>query len=166
MKRSNYLKLNRRSGIISGRLFALGFTLLEMLLVVFLVGLASALVGPSIFKLIQGNDLREVQDQLEYRLSRLHNQAILQNRSQIATLDLEQKQWHDDLGDWQLPDNWKFDVEGLLNPAIQMEFFPDGSARPVSFELSDEAGRHTRVTVKALTGQIKVELVDAPNNER
>lgn len=156
-----------------------GFTLLELLLVLFLIGLGSAIVGPRISGFLSGNETRRVSNLLENRLNQLRTQAVLGGKVQKAEINVVSNVLRDAIGELAVPEQWHFeaaaeapapadaavasdDVDSLADPdLILLRFNPDGTAKAVRFNLIGPEQTRLSISVVALTGHIQVQPLES-----
>lgn len=158
-----------------------GFTLLELLLVLFLIGLGSAIVGPRISGFLSGNETRRVSDLVENRLNLLRTQAVLGGKVQKAEINIVSNVLRDATGDLVVPEQWHFEpvpelqIAGTAPAAsadeeivddpdlILLRFNPDGTAKAVHFNLIGPEQTRLGVSIIALTGRIRIQPLEAAN---
>ncbi|MFC4161820.1 prepilin-type N-terminal cleavage/methylation domain-containing protein [Chitinimonas lacunae] len=166
---------------------AAGFTLLELLIVLFLIGVAAALTAPRLITFINSRDVRAARETLEDRLGQLRSQAILKNETQTGYVDFDASTFKFGELLWQPPPGWKLERdpepvvmkkppppevnndlppsdEGEEDPVLRNEevlkFYADGSAKPVRLILDGPGRERYRFSVSALTGKIEVETLE------
>ncbi len=141
-----------------------GFTLLEILIVVAIIGVGSVVLMAGISAAMPGRQLREAANQVAAEMRLARAQALVRGRSQRFELDLQTKRWKRDNGERV--------IEGEISDAIDVKattareespggqvaairFFPEGASTGgrIVFARGDAAWR---VDVGWLTGQISV----------
>ncbi len=141
---------------------AAGFTLLELLVVITIIGLIYALLPAGIFGGREGVELRATARQVAEDLRRARGQAIAGNREVAFLLDLEARRFgipgRGALA--ELPEG--VEAEVLTVNEVQSEvgqariqFFPDGSSTGGAVTLSG-AGARYEVSVRWLTGEVRL----------
>lgn len=151
-----------------------GFTLLELLIVMIIIGLAAAMVGPRITAAMESGEHRQVRDALLFRLSRLRTQAVVTNRPQTAQIDVDAGTLQSPTERWTLPENWRFELlppepdptavpgmgdelaEVLDASSLILQFHADGSARRARFRLLGPGQYALLVSLTPLTGRINL----------
>lgn len=122
-----------------------GFTLLEMLVVLLLLGLATALVAPRLS--LGGAALDADTRTLAAALSAARDQAVRTGRVVEVRLDMP------------LPGTAGLrvvgDAEWMGDGVARIRFLPDGSASGADIRLSGRHGGERRVAVDWLTGRVR-----------
>ena len=146
----NARKLNRHGS---------GFTLIELVVVLVLVGLLFGLVGTSISRSVGGAELRNEVREIIAGLRHTRGQAIIKRTEQVFRADADKLTWQAAAGEEQnLPDGLDITLttarsEMTGENAGGIRFFPDGSSTGGSVLLS-VGERKWYVTVGWLTGEI------------
>lgn len=148
-----------------------GFTLLELLLVLVLVGIASVFAIASVDRLALRLDQRRWFDLTQQALYRLRNQALLGGAPVTALLDFDQGLLlaagaADQPPLLALPEHFHFlpDTTGTQPPdgsRLALTFLPDGSAFEAAFRLSAPSNEQRRYRLLRVTGKIERTEVDA-----
>jgi general secretion pathway protein H len=153
-----------------------GFTLLELLLVLVLIGIGTALGVTSVDRLAGRMQEQRVKDQLQQELRRLRNQAVLGRHSVDAALDLDQGRL---LGAatrpgqprrvlLELPGGYHLAAAPIGTPPVRasngpgssggfiaLRFHPDGSMDDARFTLTTPSGSEELFRMTKLTGRIE-----------
>ncbi len=139
-----------------------GFSLVELIVVMVLVGLLFAVVGVSVSRSVSGAEIRNAARELTAGLRHTRGQAIIQRQQQVFRVDTDTRTWQAPGRDRvQLPDG----LDITLNTARSeltgeaaggIRFYPDGASTGGSVVLSRD-GREWHVTVAWLTGEIGLE---------
>ena len=141
---------------------AAGFTLLELLVVITIIGLIYAVLPSGVFGGREGVELRATARQVAEDLRRARGQAIAGNREVAFLLDLEARRFgvagRGALS--ELPEGIEAKVltaSEVVSDATQarIQFFPDGSSTGGAVTLSG-AGKRYEVTVRWLTGEVRL----------
>jgi general secretion pathway protein H len=142
----------------------LGFTLLELMVVIGILALAVAIVAPSLNRARQGLMVRSAAYELAAGLRAARAAAQTGNRVQVVTLDLAgRRYWAEGVvGPRTLPASVAVelavpDSERLGASAGRVRFFPDGSASGARVVLND-GRRAASVLVDWLNGDVRIEL--------
>ncbi|MGI9450733.1 MAG: pilus assembly FimT family protein [Geminicoccaceae bacterium] len=139
-----------------------GFTLLELLVVMAIIGLMVALIPGFLLRDNKGLDLDRATRAVAEGLIDLRSTAIAQNRVQLFGLDVERRQFLPGEGATPVQLNRDLQLrfiaarrEQLTESIGQIRFFPDGSSTGGSVRL-DLGNLTSRIEVDWLTGQVKV----------
>lgn len=140
---------------------AQGFTLIELMLVLMLMGIASVIVMPNIEKGMQDREVRRSALGLAAAARNLRSRAIDEGMPQLLVLDLDQNNYRAARGaEVHLPADVKFAAvvggEILDREARQFIFFPNGSSHGGSIAISGGRGVSYSIRLEALTGKIQV----------
>jgi general secretion pathway protein H len=140
----------------------MGFTLVELLVVLVIAGLVLALVGTSISRSISGAELRTAARKMAASMRYTRTRAILDKQEQVFLVDTENRTYLAPRREAvELPDG----MEVLLTTARSeltaetvggIRFYPDGGSTGGSVEL-DANGRIYRINVAWLTGEASVQ---------
>jgi general secretion pathway protein H len=138
-----------------------GFTLIEMLVVVAVLGLAMALFAMHGPQRSPALDLRTAAQQVAGTLRLARSRAIASNRDVNVTFDTAARSVNlDGTGARTLPPGIGVTVTALVGETAgdrlaAIRFAPDGSSTGGEIDL-DGAGRRVRVGVEWLTGRVEV----------
>ena len=140
---------------------ARGFTLIELMLVLMLMGIASVIVMPNIEKGMQDREVRRSALGLAAAARNLRSRAIDEGMPQLLVLDIEQNNYRAARGaEVHLPADVKFSAvvggEIVDREARQFVFFPNGSSHGGSIALSGGRGVSYSIRLEPLTGKIQV----------
>ncbi|MDX1568903.1 MAG: GspH/FimT family protein [Xanthomonadales bacterium] len=139
-----------------------GFSLVEILAVLVVVGLLFGLVGGSLYRSMDAVKIRRAGKEVVNALRHTRAQAIVKREEQFLEVDIEERSYRPADGEpKQLPD----DVDVTLRTASmdilnekqgRIRFYPDGSS--TGGEITLMSGSHVwRVRVAWLTGEITLE---------
>ena len=140
-----------------------GFTLLELLTVLFLLGVVYALVGPALDAGSTGVDMRAATQQIAAGLRRARSTAVAQRRDTTLTLDVEGRRFtiDNDPRAYELPKKLDFALyaaqsEVVADKVASIRFYPDGSSTGgrVTISKGDTKGI---VDVDWLTGRVELQ---------
>jgi general secretion pathway protein H len=142
----------------------LGFTLLELMVVIGMLALALAIVAPSLNRARLGLMVRSAAYELAAGLRAARAAAQAGNSEQVVTLDLARRRYWAEgvVGPRTFPANVAVELavpesERLGASGGRVRFFPDGSASGARVVLND--GRSTAsVLVDWLNGDVRIEL--------
>ncbi|MGE5664377.1 MAG: GspH/FimT family pseudopilin [Deltaproteobacteria bacterium] len=142
-----------------------GFTLLELILVLFLAGLLAALVAPSVSRTLESSRLLGGAAEVRATLSLARTLSASAGRERSVLFDLEKGEYgiSGESRRRLLPEGVRFRSlrvgDTLVEPARlpadagpRVRFFPDGSAEETEVVLTATGGGTRRVVVDPLTG--------------
>jgi len=149
-----------QSGALSVRPRAQGgFTLLELIVVLFLAGLVAALVAPSFSGTLDSSRLRSGTAEVRSVLTLARTLAASGSKARTVAFDIEKGEFAV-LGEartYLLPEGVRIESARVGGAVVEEEtfrvrFFPDGSAEETEIVVSSSSGGRFRVTVEPLTG--------------
>jgi general secretion pathway protein H len=138
-----------------------GFTLIELMLVLMLMGIASVMVLPNIEKGMQDREVRRSALGLAAAARNLRSRAIDEGMPQLLVLDIGQNNYRAARSaEVHLPADVKFAAvvggEIVDGEARQFVFFPNGSSHGGSIALLGGHGISYAIRLEPLTGKIQV----------
>lgn len=142
-----------------------GFTLVELILVLFLAGLLAALVAPSVSRTLESSRLLGGASEVRATLSLARTLSASAGRERSVLFDLETGEYGI-AGESRrrlLPEGIRFDSirvgDALVErgqpsrePGPRARFFPDGGAEETEVVLTAAGGGKRRIVVDPLTG--------------
>lgn len=143
-----------------------GFSLLEILLVMVLVGLMASLLGAGLGKSIAAARMRNVSTDIAAAMRHARSRAILERKQKLIWFNTENKTWRSDSGkEGEIPDEMEFSVltaESELKSDNEgaIRFYPDGASTGGEVTLKSD-GRQWRIMVSWLTGRIRMEATES-----
>ncbi|NII12069.1 GspH/FimT family pseudopilin [Oleiagrimonas sp. C23AA] len=152
-------------GCLSARRGARGFTLLEMLAVILLIGIAATVVSVSISHGLSGARVRAAGSDLSAALRYTRAQAIVHRRSEVLRVDVAARSYQaPGRPAKRLPSGMALKVTSASGDQqgghlAGIRFFPDGSSTGGRITLRRGA-REWHVNVAWLTGAIEVKAVN------
>ena len=138
-----------------------GFTLLEMLVVILLIGIAAAAVAVSVTQGLASARINAASGEIAAALRATRAQAIVQGKEQHFDVDVRSDTYSDaKRKDVRLPKGLKLSVTSALEDRPdqhtgRIRFFPDGSSTGGHITLAS-GRRQWRINVSWLTGQVAV----------
>ena len=139
-----------------------GFTLIELVVVLVLIGISLAIVAPNIAKGLQDREVRGAALSLAARARDLRSQALFEGIPQQLVVNLPQSSYSvARTKEFQLPADVKFvSVEGgesVDRDTKRFYFFPNGSSLGGEIVLADsEKAISYLIRLEPLTGKIEV----------
>jgi general secretion pathway protein H len=139
-----------------------GFTLLELIVVLAIIGLVLALIPGFMLRSQPGLDVEVAARALADGLRQTRSQAMVGNREQVFSLDVEQRLFRAGRGqplkqlDRQVELHLLTTAGELTGAELgQIRFFPDGSSTGGAIDLA-QGEQRSRVSVDWLTGQVEI----------
>lgn len=149
-------------GVIGGQGRNQGFTLLELLVVMFLLGLVYTLAGTALDTGSSGLSLKAATRQIAAGLRKARGTAVAERRETVWSLDVEARTFRltGDPKRYDLPGNLAYKLftaqsEVITDQAANIRFFPDGSSTGGRITIS--AGETNQsIDVDWLNGRVKL----------
>ena len=139
-----------------------GFTLIELIVVMAMIGLIAALATPDFHRAMPGMELRSSLDTLAAELRRTRASALRDGAPRALTIDLAEASYRNASGRRiALPEQVEISVttgQAELNAAnntARILFFPDGTAVGADIRLTRTDEKH-RIHVDWLTGRVRL----------
>ena len=139
-----------------------GFTLLELIVVLFLAGLVAALVAPSFSGTLESARLRSSAAEVRAALTLARTLAASGSRVRAVSFDAERGEYAVDgeARKYLLPEGIRIASARVgtgtaVSELFRVRFFPDGSAEGAEIVVASSAGGRLRVTVDPLTGIVE-----------
>lgn len=158
---NKYLAANKHRPV-NARDALSGFTLLELVLVLLLLGLAYGLTGPMLGETPAGVEIRTATRQLSAGLRKARNVAIAERRDVQLTLDVEARTFSvsSDPRVYSLPRPLDYSLytatsEVSRTNAGSIRFFSDGSSTGGRISIGIAGGTTQIVEVDWLTGRVR-----------
>ena len=140
------------------KLAARGFTLLELIVVMLIIGLAAGLAAPSIARSMDAVKVRAQIASFAALLRHAREQAITSGRQHSVVIDSQAAQIRLIAGDDEVkrkrafPAGWAF--EGTATQNLTVRFEPQGSSSGAEFRIVAAATVY-QVTVDSMTGRVR-----------
>lgn len=142
-----------------------GFSLLELMVVLFILSLLTALVAPSFSRTLLSARLRTSAAEVRATLARARSLAAADGRARAAVFDLEEGKFGLDndtvLRGFPEPirlGGVRLAGEEALGPKARVWFFEDGTAEEAEIFVDSGDGGGIRVRVDPLTGTVEAGL--------
>jgi general secretion pathway protein H len=148
---------------ITARTASAGFTLLELVVVLFVLGLAYAVAGPLLGGDVSSIDLKAAARQVAAGLRRARDVAATSQNEAVLAIDVERRSFivTGDSREYALPKKvdvalFTADAEVAGNQVGRIRFYPDGSSTGGRITFS-AAGAKQIVDVDWLTGRVHID---------
>lgn len=132
-----------------------GFTLFELLLVLFIIGLAAAVVMFSASRLQENTVFNTEARKLYLTVKHAREISILERRDVVFKVDVEAKRYWIDYGDDKTSEMHSI-PEKFVIAGEAVNFFPKGNSSGGKFELDNGKGRKYEVTVDPVLGTTSI----------
>jgi len=153
-----------------------GFTLIELIIVLIIIGLASGVVGLVISRSSGNLELKSISKELSAVMRFARNRAITEKRTYCFVIDINDRIYNlytdkreddkdkEDTGDNEkiirvmhkpFPEEMQMSVKGSDSDSQVIEFFADGSSTGGVIEVSGEKGAVYNITVNRITGKVE-----------
>ncbi|MCU0893799.1 MAG: GspH/FimT family pseudopilin [Rhodospirillales bacterium] len=145
----------------SGRRATAGFTLFEVLVVLAIVGLVTAVVAPVLFRGLAGTEARTVAREIAAALRQARGEAVAHNTDVAVTFDLSRRAYAVERSRPRpVPDGVAMELYAAsaeqLDAAVGgIRFFPDGSSTGGQVTIGDGEARYA-IDVDWLTGRVSI----------
>ena len=138
-----------------------GFTLIELVIVLLLLGLIAGVATPRLFSMLTPDPARQLPTQLADKIDRLRSDAIFLGAMQTAVVNFTDNRLDTTREKWALPTDWAFeadddattDDDGNDKPLV-LHFMPDGSASAAAFKLTGPNHLGWHYTIAPTTGRL------------
>lgn len=137
----------------------LGFSLLELMVVIVMIGLLMSVVGISVSRSVAGAEIRNVEREIVAALRHTRGQAIIQREQKVFLVDTNSRSWQAaGQSAVALPDGMDITLNTARSEltgegAGGIRFFPDGASTGGSVVLTAQE-REWHIAVEWLTGEI------------
>ena len=132
-----------------------GFTLFELLLVLFIIGLAAAVVMFSASRLQENTLFNTEARKLYLTVKHAREVSILERRDIVFKVDVEAKRYWIDYGDDKTSEMHSIPQKYVI-AGEAVNFFPKGNSSGGRFELDNGKGRKYEVTVDPVLGTTSI----------
>lgn len=139
-----------------------GFTMLELVVVLFILGLVYALAGPMLGGAVSGLDIKAASRQLAAGLRKARSIAVTERSEAVLTLDVDGRKFSitSDAKTYALPQKLDYTLFTAQSEVSQekigsIRFFPDGSSTGGRITVSAGEARQ-EVDVDWVTGRVHI----------
>jgi general secretion pathway protein H len=145
-----------------------GFTLLELIIVLFIVGMAAAFVAPMVVKSLNNLRLKTATKQLSAVLRYARSKAVSTKNTVQVVLDIDNSSYsaglplnNAALGSNTFPQDVSFKLvktggEEHSSGLAQLLFYPKGNTSGGEIIIENTNNRLYKITVDILTGKVKI----------
>ena len=148
-----------------------GFTLIEIIVVMLIIGIASGLVGIMVSKGKGSLELRTFTKDVSAILRYARNNAVSEKKIYCFVIDKDKHTYQlysEDTGyknkeivmNKDIPDELEISVQGREEDFQYMEFFPRGSSSGGVIEITNQDGAAYFIIINRITGKLKVEKAE------
>ncbi len=148
-----------------------GFTLVEIIIVMLIIGIASGLVGIMISKGSSGRELKLFTKDVSSVLRYARNRAVSEKKIYCFVIDKEEhtyRLFREDTDytnvklvmDKAIPDELEMNLQDSEEESPHIEFLPHGSSTGGVLEVLHEDGKIYFINVNRITGKIAVEKAE------
>lgn len=145
-----------------------GFSLLELLVVVLVLGLVLAVAYPSLSRATSTLHLRSAARDVLNSFRYARERAVAEQKTMVVTVDREKRtlRLSNDLGDggrtYTLPNDVQIrrltaGGDEAVENSLTIRFLPNGSAEKAEIALGVDAGRTLRVITDSISGGARIE---------
>ncbi|MEW6601424.1 MAG: prepilin-type N-terminal cleavage/methylation domain-containing protein [Nitrospirota bacterium] len=148
-----------------------GFTLVEVIIVLFIIGIASGLVGVWINRGSGGLEIRKFTKNISATLRYARTRSVSEKKIYCFVIDKEEQKYRlyaeapdytkvDLVGENPIPEELQMSVRGSDEDAPNVEFFPRGNSSGGVIEILREDGTGYFITINRITGRVDVEKTE------
>ena len=145
-----------------------GFTLIELIVVLFLVGIIAGLAGLYIGKDTGSLELKKFTREVSTVMRYARNRAVTEKKIYCFVIDKDERMlrlYSEDTDytnvtlvmDKEIPEELNMDMPGSGREALYVEFFPGGSTTGGVIEIMNKKGSRFLIMVNRITGKLIVE---------
>ncbi len=148
-----------------------GFTLIELILVIFIIGIATAIVGVTIYKSMDEVRLKTFAKEISSSLRYARSQAVAEKQvysfvsnkngygvyTIISVNDPERQERVSSVLSKTVSDGIMVEYEG--SGVFRIDFFPQGDSTGGKITLKNQKGSEMLITVDPITGKTRVETI-------
>jgi general secretion pathway protein H len=148
-----------------------GFTLVEVIIVLFIIGIASGLVGVWINRGSGTLEIRKFTKEVSAALRYARTRAVSEKKIYCFVIDKEEQKYRlyaedtdynkiDLVSEIPVPDELQMTLRDSDEESPNVEFFPRGNASGGVIEIVREDGAGYLITVNRITGKVDVEKAE------
>jgi len=150
-----------------------GFTLLELLVVLLVIGIAAGITGIIIGKQSSGVEIKKVSREIAATLRVARSRAVSEKKAYYFALNNKSRTYG--LYDYRInvnkklqnlklteglpKDIWLVNYNDIAEDLFQIEFTPYGSSSGGMVEIRDDSRKYT-ITINRLTGRVSIEKAE------
>lgn len=148
-----------------------GFTLVEVIIVLFIIGIASGLVGVWINRGSGNLEIRKFTKEVSAALRYARTRAVSEKKIYCFVIDKEEQKFRlysedtdytkvDLVSDKPIPEELQMTVRGSDEESPNVEFYPRGNSSGGVIEVVREDGTGYFITINRITGKVDVEKAE------
>lgn len=148
-----------------------GFTLIEIIVVMLIIGIASGLVGIMVSKGTGSLELRTFTKDVSAVLRYARNHAVSEKKIYCLVIDKDKHTYvlfkedtdykqKEIVMNKNIPDELQMTVQDREEDSQYMEFFPRGNSSGGVIEINNEEGTAFFIIINRITGKLKVEKAE------
>jgi len=148
--------------------FSSGFTLIEIIIVLFIIGIASGLVGIWISRGSGNLEIRKFTKDISAVLRYARTRAVSEKKIYSFVIDREEQKYRlygedsdnekaELVMDKDIPENLQMMLQDRDEESSNIEFFPRGNSTGGVIEILKETGTGYLIRINKLTGKVDVE---------
>lgn len=136
-----------------------GFSFLELIVILILMGVAAVLIMPSFTRGLKGLEVETTTRDLIVRMKQARSEAIAKQKVFRMILGVDGYVFATDFGEtikeFKLPEEVVIESDEEELP-LQVSFYPNGRSSGGNFRLTSRQGKQVQVTVDSITGFARV----------
>lgn len=148
-----------------------GFTLIEIIIVLFIIGIASGLIGIAMTKSSGGLEVRKFTKEISAVLRHARTRAVSEKKIYCFVIDRDEQAFRlyaedtdykniDLVLDKPIPEKLEMALQGSDEDSSHIEFMPRGNSSGGVIEIIKENGDGYFVSVNRITGKVVVEKME------
>jgi len=148
-----------------------GFTLIEVIIVLFIIGIASGLVGVWISRGSGSLEIRKFTKDISATLRYARTRSVSEKKIYCFVIDKEEQKYRlyaedtdytkiDLVSDNTIPGELQMNLRGSDEDSASVEFYPRGNSSGGVIEIVREDGTGYVITINRITGKVDVEQAE------
>lgn len=148
-----------------------GFTLIEVIIVLFIIGIASGLVGVWINRGSGNLEIRKFTKDISATLRYARTRSVSEKKIYCFVIDKEEQKYRlyaedtdytkiDLVADNPIPDELQMNLRGSDEESANVEFYPRGNSSGGVIDIVREDGTGYSIIINRITGKVDVEKAE------